>query len=316
MRNYWLKIFAGALGIFVIGMAAVTMFRSVRSKVTHTLNSTDPIPIPLIGLVPFRLDSERLGSLRRVEFLRSDPQHVSGIRVVVALADSVTPDRLRSCQIALDDAEDINDKTTFRCQAPGANTAALEPFGEVALDGDGGERFTLLLPTRAVQELRETSIHLDHGGLHIDRAASRQEAARARIDSIREAIADRKDARADSIDALKDKASELEDSAAGLGSAARRRVQHSADSVRGEMRAMIDRMKVDEAQLKSFPDMGGLTPAQVDSLAHLGDWIRDSVQRTLDRELRSVRPKPPRGPVQVEATTPVPAAPPAPPPKP
>jgi hypothetical protein len=315
MRNYWLKILAGALGIFVIGMAAVTSFRSVRSKVTHTLNSTDPIPIPLIGLVPFRLDSERLGSLRRVEFLRSDPQHVSGIRVVVALADSVSPDRLRSCQIALDDADDINDKTTFRCQAPGANTAALEPFGEVALSGDGGERFTLLLPSKAVQELRETSIRLDHGGLHIDRAASRQEAARALVDSIREAIAGRKEARGDSIDALKDQASELEDSAAGLGSAARRRVQHSADSVRGEMRTMIDRMKLDEAQLKSFPDLGGLTPAQVDSLAHLGDWIRDSVQRTLERALPSVGPRE-RGSVRVEATTPAPPPPPAAPAKP
>ena len=129
MRNYWLKILLSALGIFAVGMVIVTGLRSLKSKVTTTLNSSDPIPIPLIGLVPFRLDSDKLGSVSRVEFLRSDPEHVAGVRVVVKLADSVSIDRLRSCEISLDDADKINERTTFRCMAAAAPVVRTSPLG-------------------------------------------------------------------------------------------------------------------------------------------------------------------------------------------
>ena len=66
MRNYWLKILLSALGIFAIGMVLITGFRGLKTKVTTTLNSSDPIPIPLIGLIPFRIDSNKLGSVSRV----------------------------------------------------------------------------------------------------------------------------------------------------------------------------------------------------------------------------------------------------------
>ena len=87
MRNYWLKIVFGALGIFAVGMVLVSGFRHLKVSVNQAINSSDPIQIPLIGLIPFRLDDQKLGSLSLVEFLRSDPEHVSGVRVVVKLAE-------------------------------------------------------------------------------------------------------------------------------------------------------------------------------------------------------------------------------------
>jgi hypothetical protein len=312
MRNYWLKIIAASIGIFAVGMLLIGGFRSLKSKVTHTLDSSDPIPIPLIGLIPFRLDDAKLGSVSRVEFLRSDPEHISGVRVVVKLADSVTPDRLRACELAIDDVE-INDRTTFRCQVPAdSGRGQLEPFGVVAIRGTG-DTFPLLLPTRTVNDLRQTTIRFDKNGLHIEGPQNQAAAAReARRDSIREALDSRIDALSDSIDALKDQASELEDSSTSLGAAQRRQVQHSADSVRSLMRAMVDRMKLNEAKMKALDSMSGLSPAQIDSLSKLGSRIEDSVRLVVARELQRAHVEVERARAQTTRVEGPPTAPPPP----
>jgi hypothetical protein len=286
MRNYWLKIIARALGIFAIGMVAILGFRGAKSKVTSALNSSDPIKIPLIGLVPFRVGNDRLGSVSKVEFLRSDPEHVSGVRVLVKLADSIGADRLRACQLAIDNVDNLDERTSFRCQSPETALAGLEPFGVIVIKG-GQDSFPLLLPGKTVSDLRQTTIHLDHNGLHVDGPRDMvAEGLSQRRDSIRDALNDRIEARSDSVDELKDQASSLEDSATSLGAQARRLVQARADSVRTVMRLMVDRMKADEARQKALEKMGGLTPAEIDSLAHLGGRISDSVQRSLARELQ------------------------------
>ncbi|HWA59283.1 MAG TPA: hypothetical protein VG692_18665 [Gemmatimonadales bacterium] len=293
MRNYWLKIVAGALGIFAVGMLGITGFRTVRGKVIDTINSTDPIPIPVIGLVPFRLGTEKLGSVSRVEFTRSDPEQVSGVRVLVKLADSVSPQRLSQCQLAIDNVDNIGDRTTFRCEPTTGPVAGLEPFGVVVIKNTK-DTFPLLLPARAVADLRATHIRLNSHGLDISssgtssRGDSIQELIAARTDSMREMLEARVEARGDSADALKDRSSELEDSASTLPAAQRRKVQRSADSVRALMRAVVDRMKGDEARLNALEEVSGLSPAERDSLARLGSLIRDSVQTMVARELQKV----------------------------
>jgi hypothetical protein len=289
MRNYWLKIAAGALGIFAAGMLLNTAFKSASSKVTSAINSSDPIPIPLIGLVPFRLDGEKLGRLSRVEFVRSGPKHVSGVRVLVKLADSADLQRLRACQFAIDDVEHIDENTTFRCQGTQGPVPGLEPFGRVIINGSP-DTLPLLLPSRAVSKLRRTTIQLDHSGLHIETPPDPvAEALQARTDSLQELFDSRVDARSDSVDSLRDLAEALEDSSTSLGVVERRRLQRSADSVRTVMRAMVDRMKADEAQLRALEKLQGLDVDQIDSLARLGSRINDSVQQVLARQLQRVR---------------------------
>jgi hypothetical protein len=310
MRNYWLKIVLSAFGIFAVGMAVITGFRSLKTKVTTTLQSSDPIPIPLIGLVPFRLDSAKLGSISRVEFLRKDPEHVAGVRVVVKLADSLAIDRLRSCEIALDDADNIDERTTFRCSAPGAAGAALERFGFIALNG-GSDSFPLLLPLKAAAELRQTTIRMDESGLHIGGHRTAAKVAEARIDSVRESLSDRISALTDSVEELKDLAATLEDSATALGAAPRRRVQRSADSVRTVMRAIVDRVKSDETRLKALDEGPGPSPEQIDSFSRMGKMIGDSVRGVVQRESRAAQAEA-RGRTaapQVEAAPPAPPAP-------
>ncbi len=286
MRNYWIRIAAGALGIFAVGMLVITAVRGVKNTVTSTIHSSDPIPIPLIGLVPFRLGSTPLGSLSRIEFLRSDPQHLSGVRVLVKLADSVSADRLRDCQIALDDVENIDENTTFRCQTPGDSLAGLEPFGVVIVRGTG-DSFPLLLPGRTVADLRQTSFHLDRHGFQITSPGDRARAQlAARTDSMEVALDQLIDARQDSVDALREKADQLEDSAAAAGVSQRRGIQRSADSVRVQMRVLVDRLRADEARRDAFHEVAGLTPGQLDSLAQMGREMSDSIQREVARTLR------------------------------
>ena len=43
MRDYWIKIAAGAFGIFAVGVLVVTGFRLVKCKVTTTLDGDEPI---------------------------------------------------------------------------------------------------------------------------------------------------------------------------------------------------------------------------------------------------------------------------------
>ena len=289
MRGYWFKIGASALGIFAVGMLFITGFRSVRTKVTHTIDSSDPIPFPLIGLIPFRLDGNRLGSLRQVQILRSDPQHVSGVRVLVKLADSIGPERMHDCQLALDDLNNLNDKTTFRCQASGAVPAGLSLFGVVALENHP-DTFPLLLPQKAVNDLRGTTFSINQNGIHINGPRDTvREALAGRTDSMFDALDEVIDARSDSISDLKDLAGEIDDSSTDAGAKSRRALEHRADSVRSVMRAMTDRMKRDEAQRDAVGTLRGLSPAEVDSISSIGAELGDSIRRAVAKELQRVQ---------------------------
>jgi len=316
MRNYWIRIAAGAFGIFAVGMLLITAVRGVKNTVTSTIESSDPIPIPLIGLVPFRLGSTQLGSLSRIEFLRSDPQHLSGVRVLVRLADSVSPDRLRDCQIALDNVENIDEHTTFRCRGPEDSTSGLEPFGVIIVK-ETSDSFPLLLPWKTVADLRATSFRLTRDGFHVTSPQDRaREMLAARRDSLRSDLEALVEARRDSVDELRGEADQLEDSAASAGVSQRRAIQRSADSVRLRMRQLVDRLRADEARMEVLDEVAGLSPSQIDSLAQLGQLRSDSLHREVARALRQAaaeleRAAPGASVTRVEVTVPAPPAPPA-----
>lgn len=300
MRNYWIKIAARAFGIFVLGMLLITAARGVKHKVTTTINSSDPIPIPLIGLVPFRLGESQLGSLSRIEFLRSDPEHISGVRVIVKLADSVSADQLRECRIALDQVDNIDEHTAFRCQV-GDSGAGLEPFGMVIVKGTS-DSFPLLLPEKAVIDLRQTTFHLSGKGFEVTSPGDRaRRAMEARTDSMREVLDNLVEARQDSVDQLREQADQLEDSATSAPTGQRRAIERGADSVRAQMRAMVDRLRADEARLAAFDEVSGLSPEELDSMATMGRRIADSVRREVAKTLREARVQVER--VNVEAGT-------------
>lgn len=210
MRTYWLRVVLGALGIFILGMLVWNLMLKGRDRVVEVVNSDRPISIPL-AFVPFTLDGQVLGTLRRVEVLRSSPEQVSGVNFTVKMADSVTDGRLASCVlVARDDLNHLNPGRAFSC-VPAADTVGrnLAPIGHV--ETQRGGQFLLLARAGTLDSLR---IHLgpDHGQ-HL-------------ADSLAQASADSIEQVADSIEAVAD-------SIAAAGS-------HRADSIREAASTMRD----------------------------------------------------------------------------
>ena len=221
MKSYWFKIVLGALGIFAVGMVIVTGIRKAKNQVRVYSETSEPISIPFpFGIVPFRLDGIRLGTVEHLTLLRDSPQGISNIRLVVKLADSVASSRLASCILVVNDVEHLDNRTTFQCQ--NADTAGMQlvPYGQVELDG-GGETFPLLLPASAVADLRS-----EHASDELE----------ARIDSISNAA----EAMADSLSEVADSITEAN---MEMADSIREAAREKADSIREAAHRMADSIR-------------------------------------------------------------------------
>src|SRR5688500_13038864 len=96
MRTYWLKIMLGALAVFAVGMVIVTMVKSAGRNVEAIAEGTGPITIPL-ALLPFEIDGQRAGTLRRLRIFRDSLQEPTRVEVLISVPDSVSSDRFASC---------------------------------------------------------------------------------------------------------------------------------------------------------------------------------------------------------------------------
>jgi len=158
MTKYWMKIALGALLVFAVGMGIRYAFNRGKEKVRVVLETASPITVPL-RFAGFRVDGQRVGQLERLTLERSDPHHVSSVRLVVRIDSAAVAERLRSCTLRLDDLEHINENTTFVClTGPGADSAGtvadFESFGEVSVEGSDVV-MALQLPAAVVTQLRD-----------------------------------------------------------------------------------------------------------------------------------------------------------------
>jgi hypothetical protein len=164
MRNYWLKILMGALGIFAVGMIGVSLVRGGIAKVHRVVEGSDPITIPL-GLIPFVLAGERLGNLDQVTLERDSPSRVTAVKLAVDLSDSLLARGLSGCRLAANFEGDSSDsgvniqvgrdkQGAFRCVAASDSTPPdLVEYG-VAIFRPGDVEVPLLLSTDIVSELQ------------------------------------------------------------------------------------------------------------------------------------------------------------------
>ena len=194
MRNYWLKILLGALGVFAIGMLGVTLARSGIAKVNSVVEGDGPITIPL-GIVPFVLAGERLGNLDHVTLHRESPTRVEAVELTVDLADSLLAEGLSGCRLVANmegdgtkPGADIRvgprgDHPAFSCLAGDSTPADLVEFG-VAVFHPGEVEVPLLLPLDLVNELQT----LDFGGDSVSGGDSMPVAGVPDADSIRAAV--------------------------------------------------------------------------------------------------------------------------------
>lgn len=221
MKLYWAKIVFGALAIFGIGMVIVTAIDKAKSHVHSITDTSDPITIPFpLGIMPFKLDGDRLGNVERVTLLRDTPKGISNIHVVVKLADSIPADMLSKCMLLIEDPERINENTTFTCQKGDTTGLKLVPYGNVSIDGIDTS-FPLLLTEAGV------------AALHSDGASDRIEENADSIADAAEAYADSMSELADSItDASMQRADSIRSAAMEKADSIRDAARHMADSIR------------------------------------------------------------------------------------
>jgi hypothetical protein len=233
MRNYWVRIALGALGVFAVGMIAVTLVRRGVAKVSDVVKGSGPLSIPL-AIIPFQLNGNKLGNLQRLVLYRETPQKVTSVQLEVKLDDSLLARGLEGCRLAANlDSETHHgpgihvraagwNKGTFWCSKEGADSGLVE-YGH-AVFHPGEVTVPLLLPQGLVDDLRKGDFGDDSDSADI--ADSISEAVEARADSIANAAA----RMADSITQQGDR---LADSLRAEG-------QRRADSARVGARRMAD----------------------------------------------------------------------------
>jgi hypothetical protein len=156
MKWYWTKIVIGALVIFGLGFAGISVVRAGKSRVTRIAESTADIAIPL-PFVSFRFDGAKSGNFRKLVIHRSDPHRVSGVDIVVRLTDPSVLHRLQGCSVTVDDPTRINENTSFRCAS---GEPDLEPFGKVIIEPSPGAEASepttveLVIPHKVIADLQ------------------------------------------------------------------------------------------------------------------------------------------------------------------
>lgn len=154
MTRYWIKIGVGALLVFAVGMGINHLIKLGKARVRVVFDSDQPLSIPL-KFVDFRVDGTRLGQLQRLRLLRSAPKEFTGAELTAVLDSGVNVEQLGTCQLRIDNLENVDEHTTFVCVHPDSppSPVAFEPFGHVTIQGTDLV-LTLLLPSQAVQQLR------------------------------------------------------------------------------------------------------------------------------------------------------------------
>lgn len=221
MRNYWIRILVGALGIFAVGMIGVTVVRHGAAKVHNVVSGTGPISLPL-AFIPFEIGGTKLGTLSHVVVERSTPKQIASVRVTVDMNDSLVAKGLTGCRLAAnfetshDGSKGLHINTsekrggTFRCLTAGETDTSLTEFGEAELQ-PGDVTLPLLLPKDVVDELQSGKFFSDSSDSS-EVADSISEAMEAMGDSIQAAEESKMDSLSAQMDSLREHHGRMTDS--------------------------------------------------------------------------------------------------------
>ena len=172
MRGYWIRIASGAAGVFVVGMAGWYLIAGARSKVEQVIDSAVSLSIPLpFDLVPFKVDGDRLGSLKKLVIHRDSPKEVNWIELEAELNEVGQWAELVDCRLSIDDFEDLDENSSFACNTE--LPRGYVEFGEISFRGSG-ESLLLWVPRDMAAELR----HADRQRIKIEHARMYQRQVR------------------------------------------------------------------------------------------------------------------------------------------
>ncbi|HEU4647443.1 MAG TPA: hypothetical protein VFS33_00170 [Gemmatimonadales bacterium] len=177
-RRYWLRIGAGALAVFGIGMVVVSATRAGVGAVTHSVSgAVGPMPL---AMLPIRVDGQKIGTLRKVDVEPAAQDSGAGtVRITVQASDSGAGVQLAHCLLVPNMGRGNRRYSEFKCMAPSDTAGAgLRPLGEIVVE-PGGVQFDLLAPDSQLARWRNVrasdfgdvkSVHIeaDSNGAVID----------------------------------------------------------------------------------------------------------------------------------------------------
>ena len=150
----WIKIVAGMLGIFILGMLIRTGIHAGERKVGEITHTASTLNIPMLG-APFRMRDLKLGSLQRLQVERSAPNQIERFNLTVRLADSVDADQFADCELTVTNAQKIDNKMGFACLTEAdSGFADLVQFGTITFQ-PSGQTHRLMLPSSVAADLRK-----------------------------------------------------------------------------------------------------------------------------------------------------------------
>jgi ElaB/YqjD/DUF883 family membrane-anchored ribosome-binding protein len=195
-----MRIILGALAIFLVGTSIFYAARSGKRRVERIADSDSPITIPL-AFIPFKVDGRDLGTLSRLQVLRSSPRQVEAVNFRVKLADSVGDEQLSQCILVAGDngmnfnMKHINPNATFYC-ASASDTAGknLAPMGSI--ETQRGNSYVLLSGADA---LRNFDMESDVNNAQADSIRAVYERMADSIQQVAESIGNAAEQRADSF---------------------------------------------------------------------------------------------------------------------
>ncbi len=150
MRGYWTKIILGMFAIALVGTTIVRLARKGVETRHRVVETAEPITIPL-AFIPFNVDGQRVGSVKRLRILRSAPKSITGFQIRVEVSDVATYQSLSSgCVLSVDDPTRFSNTTSFSCQPV---DSALVEFGRVEVLLAEGSNSRLDVPLYLAPEM-------------------------------------------------------------------------------------------------------------------------------------------------------------------
>jgi hypothetical protein len=135
MKRYWLRIAAGALGIFLVGMVIVG---AGRRGVDHVKMAVEQSLRGLPGVVPFQVDNRRIGTITDVQMDARARGDLPRIRLTVELDSAAAATGLKDCALIAANHRSLAGSEGLHCSAGAVpdsmvemGTVTFEPSGEV-----------------------------------------------------------------------------------------------------------------------------------------------------------------------------------------
>jgi len=159
-QRYWLRIAAGALITFGIGMTVVVATRHGVGAVKHSVSGAlGSIPL---AMLPVRVDGQQLGTLRGVEVQPTAQDRGAGagapsVHITVQATDSALEAQFERCMLVPNIGHGNRRFADFKCVAP-ADTggAGLRKLGEVVVE-PAGAVLDILVPDSQLARWRQVS---------------------------------------------------------------------------------------------------------------------------------------------------------------